>query len=104
MSAVGAASGSASSGTPAPAGLDAQKTQVEKQLADCVNCASSKTPQGQARISALSSRLVAVEARLQKADEARADASKAAPGDSAAAPPAGHDPDSPVGQNVDLFA
>jgi septal ring factor EnvC (AmiA/AmiB activator) len=104
MSAIGAVSGSAPASTPAPAGLDARKTQVEKQLADCVSCASSNTPEGQAKISALSTQLAAVEAQMQKADEARAEASKAAQGDSVASSPAAREPDSLVGQNVDVFA
>ena len=102
MSAVGAISGSAAA-TPAPAGLEAQRTQVEKQLADCVSCASAKTPEGQAKISALSNQLAAVQARMEKADAARAEASKAAQGRGASAPPA-RDADSVLGQNVDVFA
>jgi hypothetical protein len=62
---------SASVATPGPAGLDAQKERVQKQLADCVNCSSASTPEGKAKIEKLSAQLSAVDARLQEAVDAR---------------------------------
>ena len=90
--------------TPAPAGLDAQKAQYQKQLADCVDCASSKTPQGQARIQQLSAKLGAVEARPQAAADARAAASKAADVADPAAASIPKDAFSPLGQTLDAYA
>ena len=65
--------------TPRPAGLDAQKERVQKQLADCVNCSSASTPEGKARIEKLSAQLSAVESRLQEAVDARPAAAAAHP-------------------------
>src|SRR5450432_2280219 len=106
MSAVATVTGAAGANlaTPTPAGLDAQKAQYEKQLADCVNCASSKTPQGQAKVQQLAAKLGAVEARLQAAGDARAAASKAADVASSVAAQPPKDALSPLGQNLDAYA
>jgi hypothetical protein len=90
--------------TPAPAGLDAQKAQYQKQLADCVNCASSKTPQGQAKIQQLTAKLGAIEARLQAAADARTATSKAADVADPAAASTPKDTLSPLGQTLDAYA
>jgi hypothetical protein len=66
--------------TPGPAGLDAQKERVQKQLADCVNCSSASTPEGKAKIEKLSAQLSAVDARLQEAVDARPAAAHASLG------------------------
>jgi hypothetical protein len=76
-----ATSSSAGSAAAAPAGsgaLDAQKAQCERQLSDWVNCVSSKTPEGKAKIAEYSSKLSAINTQIKKADDARAQLSPGA--------------------------
>lgn len=53
------------------AGLQAQLQRYQKQLSDCVNCASAKTPEGKANIQALSARISQIEQRIVQKDNAR---------------------------------
>lgn len=76
MSAIGSSSASpALIGHPGRASLEAEITRYQQQLADCVNCPSSKTPQGKANIQEISNKIAAdeqqlhqVESRAQPAD------------------------------------
>lgn len=61
---------------PAPADLDAEKAKCESQLADWVHCVSASTPEGKAKIEQLSARLSAINAKVEKAAEARAEIAK----------------------------
>jgi ABC-type Fe3+-hydroxamate transport system substrate-binding protein len=62
--------GPASSGASA-ASLQAQLDRYQKQLSDCANCATAKTPQGQAAIQDLSGKIAAVKARIEQAATAK---------------------------------
>lgn len=70
MSMVQAVSGSSAATTlsagAAAAGLSAQLARYQKQLSDCVNCASAKTPEGKANIEELSAKISAVKARMER--------------------------------------
>lgn len=47
-------------------GLEAQLERCRKQLSDSVNCTSSKTPEGKARIEELSNRISEIKTRIEK--------------------------------------
>lgn len=49
------------------AGLEAQLTRYQKELSDCVNCESSKTPEGKANILELQVKISSVKERIEKA-------------------------------------
>jgi hypothetical protein len=51
--------------------VQAQLTQVESQLADCVNCDTAKTTAGQAKIQILSTRVRALKTRLEELESSR---------------------------------
>jgi hypothetical protein len=119
VAAIGSASAAAYSGvarTPA-AGLEAQLARYQKELADCVNCDSAKTPEGKEQIQAISNKISEVRARIDEIDSAQPAASRASinagggarssiPDDKAdPLPPAAARPsDSTVGSIVNLFA
>ena len=46
------------------AGIEAQIARYQKELSDCVNCASANTPEGKAKIEAISSKISTAEARI----------------------------------------
>lgn len=48
------------------AGIEAQIARDEKELANCVNCVSAETKQGQADIQALSNKINLAKARLEQ--------------------------------------
>jgi hypothetical protein len=52
---------------PSIAALQAQLDSYQKQLSDCVNCATATTPQGKQNIQDISSRISDVQARIQQA-------------------------------------
>lgn len=104
VSAIGssAISGASGSGTGSgAAALEAQLTRYQKQLSDCVNCDSAKTPEGKAAIADLSSKISEVKARIDQSAPAKpaADISANQP---AAAPSAA--PDAAAGNNLNVFA
>jgi hypothetical protein len=53
------------------AGLDAEIARYRQQLADCVNCDSANTPDGQSAIEELSSKIDAAQARFKAFAAAR---------------------------------
>ena len=65
-----AASSAYDGGAPSAASLQAQLQRYEKQLAECVACASADTPQGKSDIQALSARIVRIEQRIAQIDQA----------------------------------
>ena len=70
IASVGAASfqgpSRAASGAPTGiAALQAQLATYRRQLAECLDCSSSKTPQGQAKIQQLSARIGDTQARIE---------------------------------------
>lgn len=56
---------------PSIAALQAQLDSYQKQLSDCVNCATATTPQGKQTIQDISSRISDVQARLTQAAAAK---------------------------------
>ncbi|MBZ0091413.1 MAG: hypothetical protein K8F27_04220, partial [Sulfuricellaceae bacterium] len=56
-----AASGAVGSGASS-AGLDAQLARYQKELSDCVNCSSAKTPEGKRAIQAAADKVSVVKA------------------------------------------
>ena len=64
--------GSSPTLNPAPsspsstAGIEAQIARDQKELSNCVNCASAETKQGQADIQALSNKINIAKARLEQ--------------------------------------
>jgi len=80
MSAIG--SSVASTGQPAHPGkaaLRSEITRYQQQLAECINCPSSKTPQGKANIQKLSDEISADKAKLHQTENSAARAGRAAP-------------------------
>ena len=53
-----------SGGRLGTARLEAQIAHYEKQLSDCVNCASAKTPEGKKAIAEISNKISATRARI----------------------------------------
>jgi hypothetical protein len=51
----------------ATGGLDAQLARYQKQLAECVNCTSSKTPDGKREIDDLYGKIHSIKAKLEDA-------------------------------------
>lgn len=53
------------------AGIEAQIVRYKKELSDCVNCASAKTPEGKLAIEAISTKISTAEARIEKLTTAK---------------------------------
>ncbi|MFZ6645171.1 FlxA-like family protein [Undibacterium sp. TJN25] len=66
-----AATSAASSGS-ASAALQAQLDRYQKELSDCVNCASAKTPEGKTQIDDISSKISDLKSRIDKVGNAKA--------------------------------
>lgn len=70
---VAATGALASSAAPVPqgggstGGLDAQLARYQKQLSECINCASSKTPEGRREIDDLYGKIHDLQARIEEA-------------------------------------
>lgn len=116
VAAIGSATVSAtvsatSGGSLGTAGLEAQIARYEKQLSDCVNCASAKTPEGKKAIAEISNKINAARARIdemqatkqvsQPAAATAGTASKSAAIPDTAAPP--KQSYSTVGSLVDVY-
>jgi hypothetical protein len=65
-----AAAGSAGGAGASPASLDAQLNTCRAQLEDWVTCPSSKTPEGKAKVEALTARFAALERQIEQAGKA----------------------------------
>ncbi|WP_198116532.1 FlxA-like family protein [Massilia rhizosphaerae] len=85
-------------GGPSATSLQAQLQRYEKQLSECVNCESAKTPQGKADIQAISARISQLKESIAQTD--KASASRAVPDAPAPAASANAGP----GQFIDVFA
>jgi len=59
---------SSTAASAAATGLQAQLARYQKQLADCVDCASAKTPEGRKTIQELSDRISIAKERLRELD------------------------------------
>lgn len=51
------------------AGLQGQLARTEKELADCVNCASSETSEGKQKIQEISLRITQIRERIEQASQ-----------------------------------
>ena len=51
---------------PPVAGLEAKLTRLQKELSDCVNCASAKSVEGKRKIQEVSDKIGSVKLRLDK--------------------------------------
>ncbi|MEB0136213.1 hypothetical protein QN362_12800 [Actimicrobium sp. CCC2.4] len=78
------------------AGLEYQLSRYQKQLSECVNCASAKTPQGKADIEAISGKISSLRLRIDEV--ASGSAARQPASANAAAAPAG------VSGKIDVFA
>ncbi|MYM70814.1 hypothetical protein GTP56_01210 [Duganella sp. FT134W] len=87
-------------GAPSATSLQAQLERYQKQLSDCVNCASAKTPQGKSDIQAISARISQIEQRIAQAEN-RPDQQTAPP---ANPPAAASSPITGYGSLIDVFA
>lgn len=54
----------------AVAGLEAQLARYQKELSNCVNCASAKTPEGKEEIQRLSNEVDKLKARIEASGQA----------------------------------
>ena len=68
VSAIGSSPASSATSTAgtSTAGIEAQIVRYKKELSDCVNCASSKTPEGKAAIQAIANKISSAQARIEK--------------------------------------
>lgn len=57
--------------TTPTSGLETQITRYQKQLSECVNCASAKTPEGKAAIETISNKIGSAQARIEEINAAR---------------------------------
>ncbi|HAT31472.1 MAG TPA: hypothetical protein DCW29_11655 [Janthinobacterium sp.] len=76
VQAIGGAAGSDTKnkdGAAAAASLEAQLLRYQKQLSDCVNCDSSKTPEGKAQIQAIASKISEVKDRIDHSTDTKVD-------------------------------
>ncbi|MDT8999610.1 hypothetical protein RQP53_10070 [Paucibacter sp. APW11] len=92
------AAGAMSTGS-VPVSLDAERAKCEIQLADWSHCGSAKTPEGKAKIDALSEQLATIKARMQRAQAAHNASQREQRGSTPAAPAANG-----LGAHVDLYA
>ena len=68
---VSAIGSSLTSGTPyttgtSTAAIEAKIARYQKELSDCVNCASAQTTEGKAKIEAITSKISTAEARIEQ--------------------------------------
>lgn len=52
-------------------GLEAQITRYQKQLSECVNCESAKTPEGKVAIETISNKIDSAKARIDELNAAK---------------------------------
>lgn len=79
------------------AGLEYQLSRYQKQLSECVNCASAKTPQGKADIEAISGKISSLRLRIDEVVSGITTRPPESASAAAAAPPG-------VGGKIDVFA
>jgi hypothetical protein len=75
MTAIGSAVTASSQGAVSSVALRADLARYEKQLSDCVNCASASTPEGKRNIQDLSAQIGSLKSRLNVVPRADAAAS-----------------------------
>jgi hypothetical protein len=67
ISTISAATSAYGGGAPSAVSLQAQLQRYQKQLSECVNCASAKTLQGKSDIQAIAARISQIEQRIAQA-------------------------------------
>ncbi len=86
----------------ATGGLEARLERYQKELSDCVNCDSAKTPEGKQKIQDVSSKISEIKTRIEEIAAAK---SKTQPAKINAAVSAASRPaDATLGSRVDVFA
>ncbi len=69
VAAIGSsANAGGTAGTSPVSGIEARIALYQKQLAECVNCESAKTPEGKVNIQAISDRISAARARIEEVE------------------------------------
>lgn len=63
------------SGQAPTRGLEFQVEKYKKELSECINCASAKTPEGKKAIAEASAKLHAAQTRLEKSQQANPNSS-----------------------------
>lgn len=86
----------------ATGGLEARLARYQKELSDCVNCASAKTLEGKQKIQDVSSKISEIKTRIEEIAAARSKTPPTAVG--AVAVSAARAVDSGVGSRLDVFA
>lgn len=119
VAAIGASTGySAQVPAASTGGLRVELAKYEKELSNCVNCASAKTPEGQQEIQRLTSEISRVKARIEEASRnaspenrasvtaAQANAKNDRSAERAGSAPqaARPDPDATIGSRIDILA
>lgn len=66
ISSIGSSPVAATTTRPSASGLAAQLNRYQKQLADCVNCSSAKTPEGQETARSLSDKISEVKTKIEE--------------------------------------
>jgi hypothetical protein len=80
--------------------LRAKLDRYEKQLADCVNCASAKTPEGKTNIAAISAKIDEVKRTIAGTSDGDGRPASGNDGQAVAAPSSM----SPLGNRIDTYA
>jgi len=62
---------SAAAPQAAPANASAELAKYESQLSDWVHCASSKTPEGKAKIAEITDKIESIKAQVKRAEDAK---------------------------------
>ena len=100
VSAITSSGATAAGGSVAPADGQATLARLQHQLSDNVNCASAKTPEGKATISAIEDKIKA----LKETMDGKPAAATVAGGDTATAPTAAPGAVSVSGGMIDTYA
>jgi hypothetical protein len=96
MTAIGSAVTASSQGAVSRVALRADLSRHEKQLSDCVNCASASTPEGKRNIQDLGAQISSLKAKLNVVPRASAAASVGEAKSATAS--------SVVGSRIDVYA
>lgn len=73
LSSINSATFSSPAGAkPSVAGLEAQLERYRKELSNCVNCSSSKTPEGKEKIQSISGKISTLQSRIEEITRTKA--------------------------------
>lgn len=93
----------------AAAGLEAELSKYQKVLGDCIDCSSSKTPEGKKNIQEISNKISALQAQINQISNTPADKpedlnSKNAQETSTQQLLSAVDPSATIGRHLDVYA